>query len=80
MGKTVSGLFGGGQKVDTSGYEKQLEEQRKATAEAEAEAARKKAESDAAAKRQAAGRASTLLTGAAGDDSAPVRRSVLGAG
>jgi len=75
------GFSGGGGSPDNSAYERQLEEQRQATAKAEAEAARKKAESDAAYERQKQGRASTILTGDGGDTStaAVKRKGLLGA-
>ncbi len=73
--------FSGGGSPDNSAYERQLEEQRQATAKAEAEAARKKTESDAAYERQKQGRASTILTGNGGDTStsAVKRKGLLGA-
>lgn len=80
----MGGLFGGGSKPDTSAYERQLEEQRKAAEEAEKEAAELKAQQEAEEQAMAKakqGRAGTILTGAQGDESTASvkRKSLLGA-
>lgn len=75
----MSKVFGGGaKKPDTSAYDKQLEEQRKATEKAEAEAARLKADQDAAEERRKQGRSSLIKTSATGDmDTTSVKRKSL---
>ena len=74
MGK----VFGGAKSPDTSGYDRQLEEQRKATEKAEAEAARLKADQDAAEERRKQGRGSLIKTSAGGDmDTSSVKRKSL---
>lgn len=71
MGGTVKKIFGGGSspKPDTSAYEAQLEEQRKATEAAEAKAA--------AADE---GRAATIFTSGEGDTNIKTKKPTLGSG
>jgi len=72
------GGFFSSPKPDNSAYERALEEQRKATAAAEAKANKQKADQQAAYEKQMAGRANTLLTGGQGDDKFKTRKSLLG--
>lgn len=91
MGGFVRKVFGGGGKPDTSAYDRQLAEQREAARKAEEEArkaeeeaaklkAQQKTEEQAMAKAKQ-GRASTILTGASGDESTSSvkRKTLLGA-
>lgn len=84
MGKVFRKIFGGGSKPDTSAYDRQLAEQKaaaeKAEQEAEALKAQQKTEEQAMA-RAKQGRASTILTGASGDESTESvkRKTLLGA-
>lgn len=83
-GGFLGGLFGGGNKPDTSAYDRQLAEQREATRKAEEEAAQLKAQQEAEEKAMArgkAGRLGTILTGATGDESTSSvkRKTLLGA-
>ena len=89
MGGTVKKIFGGGSssKPDTSAYEAQLEEQRKATkaAEVKAEAAEAKAAAaDARARDQQQrlqqGRAATIFTSGEGDTNIKTKKPTLGSG
>lgn len=82
MGGTVKKIFGGGSspKPDTSAYEAQLEEQRKATEAAEAKAA---AAADARARDQQRlqqGRAATIFTSGEGDTNIKTKKPTLGSG
>lgn len=70
---------GGSSKPDNSAYERQLAEQREATAKAEAEAERMKKAQDEAYKRQTEGRRYTILSGGDEDTSAVKRKTLLGA-
>ena len=73
---------GGGGGGSSEEYERQLREQRQATEKAEAEAARLKGESEAAAKRRKERQNASLLTPGegSGDDTVNTRRSLLGSG
>lgn len=81
MGGAIDKVFGGGSsKPDNSAYERQLEEQRKATeaAERKAEAADRRAREQR--EKLAAGRAATILTGGEGDTQITTRKPTLGSG
>lgn len=89
MGGTVKKIFGGGpSKPDTSAYEAQLEEQRKAAEAAEAKAAAaaeaQAAAADARAKDQQQrlqqGRAATIFTSGGGDTNIKTKKPTLGSG
>lgn len=80
MGGTVKKVFGGGSspKPDTSAYEAQLEEQRKATEAAEAKAAAADARARDQQQRLQQGRAATIFTSGEGDTNIKTKKSTLG--
>lgn len=83
MGGTVKKIFGGGSsssKPDTSAYEAQLEEQRKATEAAEAKAAAADARAKDQQQRLQQGRAATIFTGGEGDTNIKTKKPTLGSG
>lgn len=82
MGGTVKKIFGGGSssKPDTSAYEAQLEEQRKATEAAEAKAAAADARARDQQQRLQQGRAATIFTSGEGDTNIKTKKSTLGSG
>lgn len=82
MGGTVKKVFGGGSssKPDTSAYEAQLEEQRKATEAAEAKAAAADARARDQQQRLQQGRAATIFTSGEGDTTIKTKRPTLGSG
>lgn len=82
MGGTIKKIFGGGSssKPDTSAYEAQLEEQRKATEAAEAKAAAADARSKDQQQRLQQGRAATIFTSGEGDTNIKTKKSTLGSG
>lgn len=81
MGSTVKKVFGGGSsKPDTSAYEAQLEEQRKATEAAEAKAAASEAHARDQQQRLQQGRAATIFTSGAGDTNIKTKKPTLGSG
>lgn len=82
MGNAVKKIFGGGSssKPDTSAYEAQLEEQRKATEAAEAKAAAADARSKDQQQRLQQGRAATIFTGGEGDTNIKTKKPTLGSG
>lgn len=82
MGGTVKKVFGGGgsSKPDTSAYEAQLEEQRKATEAAEAKAAAADARAKDQQKRLQQGRAATIFTSGEGDTNIKTKKPTLGSG
>lgn len=81
MGGTVKKVFGGGSsKPDTSAYEAQLEEQRKATEAAEAKAAAADARARDQQQRLQQGRAATIFTGGEGDINIKTKKPTLGSG
>lgn len=82
MGGTVKKIFGGGSssKPDTSAYEAQLEEQRKATEAAEAKAAAADARARDQQQRLQQGRAATIFTSGAGDTNIKTKKPTLGSG
>lgn len=82
MGGTVKKIFGGGSpsKPDTSAYEAQLEEQRKATEAAEAKAAAADARAKDQQQRLQQGRAATIFTSGAGDTNIKTKKPTLGSG
>ena len=82
MGGTVKKIFGGGSsaKPDTSAYEAQLEEQRKATEAAEAKAAAADARAKDQQQRLQQGRAATIFTSGAGDTNIQTKKPTLGSG
>lgn len=82
MGGTVKKIFGGGSssKPDTSAYEAQLEEQRKATEAAEAKAAAADARARDQRQRLQQGRAATIFTSGEGDTNIKTKKSTLGSG
>lgn len=81
MGGTVKKVFGGGSyKPDTSAYEAQLEEQRKATEAAEAKAAAANARAREQRQRLQQGRATTILTSGEGDTNIKTKKPTLGSG
>lgn len=82
MGGTVKKVFGGGSssKPDTSAYEAQLEEQRKATEAAEAKAAAADARARDQQQRLQQGRAATIFTSGKGDTNIKTKKPTLGSG
>lgn len=82
MGGTVKKIFGGGSssKPDTSAYEAQLEEQRKATEAAEAKAAAADARTRDQQQRLQQGRAATIFTSGEGDTNIKTKKPTLGSG
>ena len=82
MGGTVKKVFGGGSssKPDTSAYEAQLEEQRKATEAAEAKAAAADARAKDQRQRLQQGRAATIFTSGEGDTNIKTKKPTLGSG
>lgn len=82
MGSTVKKIFGGGSssKPDTSAYEAQLEEQRKATEAAEAKAAAADARARDQQQRLQQGRAATIFTSGEGDTNIKTKKPTLGSG
>lgn len=82
MGGTVKKIFGGGSssKPDTSAYEAQLEEQRKATEAAEAKAAAADARARDRQQRLQQGRAATIFTSGEGDTNIKTKKPTLGSG
>ena len=80
MGGTVKKVFGGGSssKPDTSAYEAQLEEQRKATEAAEAKAAAADARARDQQQRLQQGRAATIFTSGEGDTNIKTKKPTLG--
>ena len=82
MGGTVKKIFGGGgsSKPDTSAYEAQLEEQRKATEAAEAKAAAADARARDQQQRLQQGRAATIFTSGEGDTNIKTNKPTLGSG
>lgn len=82
MGGTVKKVFGGGSssKPDTSAYEAQLEEQRKATEAAEAKAAAADARAKDQQQRLRQGRAATIFTSGEGDTNIKTKKPTLGSG
>lgn len=82
MGGTVKKVFGGGSssKPDTSAYEAQLEEQRKATEAAEAKAAAADARAKDRQQRLQQGRAATIFTSGEGDTNIKTKKPTLGSG
>lgn len=82
MGGTVKKIFGGGSssKPDTSAYEAQLEEQRKATKAAEAKAAAADARARDQQQRLQQGRAATIFTSGEGDTNIKTKKPTLGSG
>lgn len=82
MGGTVKKVFGGGSssKPDTSAYEAQLEEQRKATEAAEAKAAAADARARDRQQRLQQGRAATIFTSGEGDTNIKTKKPTLGSG
>lgn len=82
MGGTIKKIFGGGSssKPDTSAYEAQLEEQRKATEAAEAKAAAADARARDQQQRLQQGRAATIFTSGEGDTNIKTKKSTLGSG
>lgn len=82
MGGTVKKVFGGGSssKPDTSAYEAQLEEQRKATEAAEAKAAAADARARDQQQRLQQGRAATIFTSGEGDTNIKTKKPTLGFG
>lgn len=82
MGGTVKKIFGGGSssKPDTSAYEAQLEEQRKATEAAEAKAAAADARARDQQQRLQQGRAATIFTSGKGDTNIKTKKPTLGSG
>lgn len=81
MGGTVKKIFGSGSsKPDTSAYEAQLEEQRKATEAAEAKAAAADARARDQQQRLQQGRAATIFTSGEGDTNIKTKKSTLGSG
>lgn len=82
MGGTVKKVFGGGSssKPDTSAYEAQLEEQRKATEAAEAKAAAADARARDQQQRLQQGRAATIFTSGEGDTNIKTKKPTLGSG
>lgn len=82
MGGTVKKIFGGGSssKPDTSAYEAQLEEQRKATEAAEAKAAAADARARDQQQRLQQGRAATIFTSGTGDTNIKTKKPTLGSG
>lgn len=82
MGGTIKKIFGGGSssKPDTSAYEAQLEEQRKATKAAEAKAAAADARARDQQQRLQQGRAATIFTSGEGDTNIKTKKPTLGSG
>lgn len=81
MGGTVKKVFGSGSsKPDTSAYEAQLEEQRKATEAAEAKAAAADARAKDQQQRLQQGRVATIFTSGEGDTSIKTKKPTLGSG
>lgn len=81
MGGTVKKIFGSGSsKPDTSAYEAQLEEQRKATEAAEAKAAAAAARARDQQQRLQQGRAATIFTSGEGDTNIKTKKPTLGSG
>lgn len=82
MGGTVKKIFGGGSspKPDTSAYEAQLEEQRKATEAVEAKAAAADARARDQQQRLQQGRAATIFTSGEGDTNIKTKKPTLGSG
>lgn len=82
MGGTVKKVFGGGSssKPDTSAYEAQLEEQRKATEAAEAKAAAADARARDQQQRLQQGRVATIFTSGEGDTNIKTKKPTLGSG
>lgn len=82
MGGTVKKIFGSGSssKPDTSAYEAQLEEQRKATEAAEAKAAAADARARDQQQRLQQGRAATIFTSGEGDPNIKTKKPTLGSG
>lgn len=82
MGGTVKKVFGGGSssKPDTSAYEAQLEEQRKATEAAEAKAAAADARARDQQQRLQRGRVATIFTSGEGDTNIKTKKPTLGSG
>lgn len=81
MGGTVKKVFGGSSsKPDTSAYEAQLEEQRKATEAAEAKAAAADARAKDQQQRLRQGRAATIFTSGEGDTNIKTKKHTLGSG
>ena len=82
MGGTVKKIFGGGgsSKPDTSAYEAQLEEQRKATEAAEAKAEAADARARDQQQRLQQGRAATIFTSGEGDTNIKTKKPTLGSG
>jgi hypothetical protein len=81
MGGSVKKIFGGGSsKPDTSAYEAQLEEQRKATEAAEAKAAAADARAKDQQQRLQQGRAATIFTSGEGDTNIKTKKPTLGSG
>lgn len=81
MGGTVKKIFGGSfSKPDTSAYEAQLEEQRKATEAAEAKAAAADARARDQQQRLQQGRAATIFTSGEGDTNIKTKKPTLGSG
>ena len=82
MGGTVKKIFGGGSssKPDTSAYEAQLEEQRKATEAAEAKAAAAAARARDQQQRLQQGRVATIFTSGEGDTNIKTKKPTLGSG
>ena len=82
MGGTVKKIFGGGSsyKPDTSAYEAQLEEQRKATEAAESKAAAADARARDQQLRLQQGRATTIFTSGEGDTNIKTKKPTLGSG
>lgn len=82
MGGTVKKIFGGGSssKPDTSAYEAQLKEQRKATEAAEAKAAAADARARDQQQRLQQGRAATIFTSGEGDTNIKTKKPTLGSG
>lgn len=81
MGGAVKKIFGSGSsKPDTSAYEAQLEEQRKATEAAEAKAAAADARARDQQQRLQQGRAATIFTSGEGDTNIKTKKPTLGSG
>lgn len=82
MGGTIKKIFGGGSssKPDTSAYEAQLEEQRKATEAAEAKAAAADARARDQQQRLQQGRAATIFTSGEGNTNIKTKKPTLGSG
>lgn len=82
MGGTVRKIFGGGRsyKPDTSAYEAQLEEQRKATEAAEAKAAAANARARDRLQQLQQGRVATIFTSGEGDTNIKTKKPTLGSG